>query len=64
MSTESAKAFIDRLRSDEALSETLMSAENAQDRMNAVKNAGFEFTEEDIMRSELVKFIVSKLNQL
>ena len=57
MSIESAKAFLERLKSDEDFSKTVGEIATAEERMEYVKTAGFGFTKEELdeVRSELSK---------
>ena len=44
MSIESAKAFIDRMKKDEAFAKKVMAIQDAEARMELVKAEGFDFT--------------------
>ncbi len=48
MSIESAKAFIERMKTDEAFAGKVTACANAQARMAQIKAAGFDFTGEEI----------------
>jgi len=48
MSLESAKAFLEKMRIDKEFHETVGKAKNKEERIKMVKEAGFEFTLEDI----------------
>jgi predicted ribosomally synthesized peptide with nif11-like leader len=55
MSMESAKAFVERMKTDEDFRKKVTELKNADERMRYVKKAGFDFTKEDIelARAEL-----------
>ena len=48
MSVEQAKAFIERMKTDEAFREKIMAIETPEERLKAIGAAGFEFTGEEI----------------
>ncbi|MDW7650929.1 MAG: Nif11-like leader peptide family RiPP precursor [Bacillota bacterium] len=48
MSIESAKSYVERLKTDEDFSECILNAENADARKKIVQVEGFNFTKEDI----------------
>ncbi|ABB23741.1 Nif11-like leader peptide family natural product precursor [Pelodictyon luteolum] len=48
MSVEQAKAFIERMKTDEAFREMIMAIEMPEDRLKAIGAAGFECTGEEI----------------
>ena len=48
MSIESAKAYVERLKTDEGFAKRIMEAEDAEDRKKAVQSEGFDFTKGDI----------------
>jgi predicted ribosomally synthesized peptide with nif11-like leader len=48
MSTESAKAFVDRLKTDEHFSKKISECKNAEEVMEYAKQAGFDFTQEEM----------------
>jgi predicted ribosomally synthesized peptide with nif11-like leader len=48
MSVEHAKAFIEKMKTDEAFCERIMAIENQKERMAAINSAGFVFTQEDL----------------
>ncbi len=48
MSVESAKAFIERMKTDEEFSEKVKGCKDAEERMACVKEAGFDFTNEEL----------------
>ena len=48
MSIESAKAFLERLKSDEDFSKTVGEIATAEERMEYVKTAGFDFTKDEL----------------
>ncbi len=48
MSAEQAKAFIEKIKSDEAFREKVMSIEGASDRIAFIRNEGFTCTEDEI----------------
>ena len=48
MSVESAKAFLKRLSKDEDFRKSLENAASDEERRNIVKEAGFEFTKDDL----------------
>ncbi len=52
MSLESAKAFVERMKTDEDFRKKVNECKDNEDRMSFVKQAGYNFTVEDI---ELVK---------
>ncbi|ABB23732.1 Nif11-like leader peptide family natural product precursor [Pelodictyon luteolum] len=48
MSVEQAKAFIEKMKTDEAFHEKIMAIETPEERLNAIEEAGFECTAEEI----------------
>ena len=48
MSIESAKAFLERLRNDEDFRKSVGEIATAEERMEYIKGAGFDFTKEEI----------------
>ncbi|WP_225739478.1 Nif11-like leader peptide family natural product precursor [Chlorobium phaeovibrioides] len=48
MSVEQAKAFIEKMKTDEAFREKIMTIETPEDRLKAIAAAGFECTGEEI----------------
>ncbi|MEN6463491.1 MAG: Nif11-like leader peptide family natural product precursor [Syntrophomonas sp.] len=48
MSVEAAKKFIEKVKSDEDFKAQLSAIKNAEERMAFAKNAGFDFTGEEI----------------
>jgi len=48
MSVEQAKAFIERMKTDEAFREKIMAIETPEERLKAIAAAGFECTGEEI----------------
>ncbi len=48
MSIESAKAFVERMKTDEDFAKKLSECKNIDEYMEVVKDAGFTFTPEDI----------------
>ena len=48
MSVEHAKAFIERMKTDEAFREQIMAIETPEERLKAIAAAGFECTGEEI----------------
>ena len=48
MSAEQAKAFIEKMKTDEAFREKVMSIEDAAGRIACIQSEGFECTEEEI----------------
>ncbi|WP_449258116.1 Nif11-like leader peptide family natural product precursor [Chlorobium limicola] len=48
MSVEHAKAFIERMKTDEAFREQIMAIETPEERLKAIGAAGFECTGEEI----------------
>ncbi|NTU68884.1 MAG: Nif11-like leader peptide family natural product precursor [Chlorobiaceae bacterium] len=48
MSVEQAKAFIERMKTDEAFFEKIMAIETPEERLKAIGAAGFECTGEEI----------------
>ncbi len=48
MSIESAKAFIERMKTDEEFNKTVGEIATAEERMEYVKKAGFGFTKEEL----------------
>ncbi|NTU57856.1 MAG: Nif11-like leader peptide family natural product precursor [Chlorobiaceae bacterium] len=52
MSVEHAKAFIERMKTDQAFHERILAIEEPEERMTAIRNAGFLFTQEDLDEQE------------
>ncbi|ATW26574.1 Nif11-like leader peptide family natural product precursor [Candidatus Formimonas warabiya] len=50
MSVESAKAFIEKIKSDEDFKNKLGQLKDGQARLDFAKGAGFDFTAEDIAK--------------
>ncbi|NTV03199.1 MAG: Nif11-like leader peptide family natural product precursor [Chlorobiaceae bacterium] len=48
MSLEQAKAFIEKMKTDEAFREKIMAIETPEERLKAIAEAGFECTGEEI----------------
>ncbi|NTU68883.1 MAG: Nif11-like leader peptide family natural product precursor [Chlorobiaceae bacterium] len=48
MSVEHAKAFIEKMKTDEAFREKIMAIETPEERLKAIGEAGFECTGEEI----------------
>lgn len=48
MSVESAKAFIEKVKSDEEFAKKVMECKDADGRLALSKDAGFDFTTEEI----------------
>jgi len=48
MSLESAKVFVERMKSDEDFRKKVNECKDRELRMNVVKEAGYEFTKQDI----------------
>ncbi|HBV97168.1 MAG: bacteriocin [Peptococcaceae bacterium BICA1-7] len=48
MSIESAKAFLDRMKTDEEFAKKVTACKNADTRMAYIKNEGFNFTVAEI----------------
>lgn len=48
MSIESAKAFLERVQNDEDFRKSLKEIVTVENRMQFAKNAGFDFTKEEI----------------
>ncbi len=48
MSIESAKAFIERIKTDEEFARQVASKKDKEDRMKFVSEQGFNFTEQEI----------------
>ena len=55
MSAESAKAFVERMKTDQEFADRVMMASNRETRMEIVNDAGYEFTPEemDVVREQL-----------
>lgn len=55
MSIQSAKAFLEKMKTDQAFSKKVAESKNEEDRMKFVKEAGFDFTSAEInsLRGEL-----------
>lgn len=49
MSIESAKAFIEKVRTDEEFAKSVEGASSREERLKIAKAAGFTFTPEDLM---------------
>lgn len=52
MSIESAKAFIERMKTDEEFAKKVMECKDAEARMVVAKAAGFDFTAEEVRASQ------------
>ena len=50
MSIESAKAFLEKVKSDEDLLAKLSDATGGEDRLNIAKSEGFEFSKEEMLK--------------
>ncbi|TCD47945.1 Nif11-like leader peptide family natural product precursor [Chlorobium sp. N1] len=48
MSREQAKAFVEKMKTDEAFREKIMAIETPEERLKAIRAAGFECTGEEI----------------
>ncbi|ABB23751.1 Nif11-like leader peptide family natural product precursor [Pelodictyon luteolum] len=48
MSVEQAKAFIEKMKTDEAFREKIMAIETPEERLKAIGSAGYECTGEEI----------------
>ncbi|NTU54159.1 MAG: Nif11-like leader peptide family natural product precursor [Chlorobiaceae bacterium] len=48
MSVEHAKAFIEKMKTDEAFREQIMAIETPEERLKAIEGAGFDCTADDI----------------
>ena len=48
MSVEQAKAFIEKMKTDEAFHEKIMAIKTSEERLNAIEEAGFVCTGEEI----------------
>lgn len=48
MSVESAKAFIEKVKNDEEFAKKVIECKDAEGRMTLAKDAGFNFTAEEI----------------
>jgi len=48
MSAESAREFVERIKTDEEFNNKVKECKNAEERLMFVKNAGFDFTAEEI----------------
>ncbi|WP_449258591.1 Nif11-like leader peptide family natural product precursor [Chlorobium limicola] len=48
MSVEQAKAFIEKMKTDEAFREQIMAIETPEERLKAIGEAGFDCTGEEI----------------
>ncbi len=48
MSMEQVKAFIEKMKSDEAFSKRIMAIENQDERFKAIEKAGFDFSEKEL----------------
>ncbi len=55
MSLDQARAFIEKMKSDEAFRERILAIENVDARLDAASGAGFQFTEAEVkvVQSEL-----------
>jgi predicted ribosomally synthesized peptide with nif11-like leader len=53
MSIESAKAFLERLQNDEDFRKAVGEIATAEERMEFVKGAGFDFTKEEIKSDQV-----------
>ena len=63
MSIESAKAFLEKVKNDEDFRKSVRKIATAEERMEFVKGAGFDFTKEELnmVKSELSE---SELNMV
>lgn len=52
MSIESAKLFVETVKTDKALSERLAQAASNEERAQIVKDAGFSFTQEELAEAK------------
>ena len=61
MSTESAKAFIERMKADGEFLKRIAEAESPEVRERILKYEGYDFTEEELdsLRKEVSKSVVS-----
>ncbi|MDW7674570.1 MAG: Nif11-like leader peptide family natural product precursor [Bacillota bacterium] len=48
MSVESAKQFLERMKTDEEFAKKVMGCKDAEERMAVVAEAGFDFTAEEV----------------
>jgi predicted ribosomally synthesized peptide with nif11-like leader len=48
MSVEHAKAFIEKMKTEEAFRERIMAIENQNERMAAISAEGFDFTQQEL----------------
>ncbi|WP_449258594.1 Nif11-like leader peptide family natural product precursor [Chlorobium limicola] len=55
MSVEQAKAFIEKMKTDEAFREQIMAIETPEERLKAIGAAGFECTGEEINEAGAVR---------
>ncbi|MBW4054613.1 MAG: Nif11-like leader peptide family natural product precursor [Proteobacteria bacterium] len=63
MSIESAQAFIERMKSDEEFAKNVTECKDSEARMSYVKEAGFEFTLEEVkaVSSELTDDVLDNV---
>ena len=59
MSIESAKAFLERLQNDEDFRKAVGEIATAEERMEFVKGAGFDFTKEEIKSDQIERILTS-----
>ena len=57
MSLESARAFMERMKTDEDFRKKVTECKDKEDRMSFVKQTGYDFTAEDIglVKAELIE---------
>jgi len=48
MSMEQVKTFIEKMKSDEAFSKRIMAIEDTDERFQAIREAGFDFSKEEL----------------
>ena len=49
MSTQSAKAYVKRMRSDKAFAKSINACKDGDERLKVAKAAGFDFTKAELM---------------
>ena len=52
MSIESAKSFLEKMKSDSSFSDKLKAAKSVDDTSKIVKAAGFDFTEDELSEAQ------------
>lgn len=62
MSIDSAKAYIERIKTDEKFRKKVLACTDAKKRMKLVKSEGFDFTAEEI-KNEIASTPDDKLSQ-